>query len=335
MARGAGLLAVAARAAAEPQRQRAAAGRARRERARRSSARRSSAHRLDPAAPAPGGRSRAQQAPGALRQLAADEVERLDAVRALVDLRDARVAHELLDARLADVAVRRRTPAGRGWSPRTPRSVSAGLDDRRHQRDEVVRRRRRPRRDGVRDVDLARPPTAPARGRPRPATRMRSSVRRTSGWTMIGSASRSGRAGAGQRPALQPLAGVGGGALVAPPRPSAEALDADAEARRVHHREHRRACRGAARRSAPPTAPSKAITQVGGARGCPSCARSSTQATPLRRAVRRGAVRHGEQRDARACRPGASGSRASTRCRMSSVRSCSPAVMKIFWPEMR
>ena len=38
-------------------------------------------------------------------ELAADEVERLDAVRALVDHRDARIAHELLHAVLADVAV--------------------------------------------------------------------------------------------------------------------------------------------------------------------------------------------------------------------------------------
>ena len=39
------------------------------------------------------------------RQLAADQVERLDAVGALVDLGDAGVANELLHAVLADVAV--------------------------------------------------------------------------------------------------------------------------------------------------------------------------------------------------------------------------------------
>ena len=38
-------------------------------------------------------------------ELAADQVERLDAVGALVDLGDARVAHQLLHAPFADVAV--------------------------------------------------------------------------------------------------------------------------------------------------------------------------------------------------------------------------------------
>ena len=47
----------------------------------------------------------AQVAPGMGRQLASDEVERLDAVGALVDHRNARIAHELFDAVLADVAV--------------------------------------------------------------------------------------------------------------------------------------------------------------------------------------------------------------------------------------
>src|SRR5262245_63417561 len=40
-----------------------------------------------------------------LRQLAADEVEALDAVRTLIDHRDARIAYELLHAVLSDVAV--------------------------------------------------------------------------------------------------------------------------------------------------------------------------------------------------------------------------------------
>ena len=47
----------------------------------------------------------AQQAPGALGHLATDEVERLNAVGALVDLGDAGVADVLLLAVLADVAV--------------------------------------------------------------------------------------------------------------------------------------------------------------------------------------------------------------------------------------
>ena len=40
-----------------------------------------------------------------MRQLAADQIERLDAVGALVDHGDAGVAHELLHAVLGDVAV--------------------------------------------------------------------------------------------------------------------------------------------------------------------------------------------------------------------------------------
>src|SRR3546814_14844518 len=47
----------------------------------------------------------AQQAAHVLAKLAADEVQGLDAVGAPVDLRDARVAHELLHDVLADVAV--------------------------------------------------------------------------------------------------------------------------------------------------------------------------------------------------------------------------------------
>ena len=46
-----------------------------------------------------------QRAAAVLRQLAADEIERLDAVGALVDHGDARIAHELLHAVLGDVAV--------------------------------------------------------------------------------------------------------------------------------------------------------------------------------------------------------------------------------------
>ena len=47
----------------------------------------------------------AQQAAGPLPQLAADQIERLDAVGAFVDLGDARIADELLHAVVADIAV--------------------------------------------------------------------------------------------------------------------------------------------------------------------------------------------------------------------------------------
>ena len=48
---------------------------------------------------------RHQRAAAVLAELAADQIERLDAVGAFVNLRDARVAHELLHAVLGDVAV--------------------------------------------------------------------------------------------------------------------------------------------------------------------------------------------------------------------------------------
>ena len=48
---------------------------------------------------------RHQRAAAVLAELAADKIERLDAVGAFVDLRNARVAHELLHAVLGDVAV--------------------------------------------------------------------------------------------------------------------------------------------------------------------------------------------------------------------------------------
>ena len=51
------------------------------------------------------GEVRLQRAAAVLRQFAADEIERLDAVGALIDHRDARVAHELLHAPFGDVAV--------------------------------------------------------------------------------------------------------------------------------------------------------------------------------------------------------------------------------------
>ena len=48
---------------------------------------------------------RHHRAAAVARQLAPDEVERLDAVGALVDHGDAGIAHELLHARLGDIAV--------------------------------------------------------------------------------------------------------------------------------------------------------------------------------------------------------------------------------------
>ena len=51
------------------------------------------------------GEERLQRAAAVLRQFAPDQIERLDAVGALIDHRDARIAHELLHAPFGDVAV--------------------------------------------------------------------------------------------------------------------------------------------------------------------------------------------------------------------------------------
>ena len=53
---------------------------------------------------------------------------------------------------------------------------------------------------------------------------------------------------------------------------------------------------------------------------------------PRRAVVAQNELRHDEQRDALRCRSARSGTRASTRCRMLSTRSCSPAEMKILVP---
>ena len=84
-------------------------------------------------------KNRRTSRPWCIGQLAPDQVERLDAVGALVDLADARVARELLDARLGDVAVTA-VHADR-QACRLGAVVGAGsLDDRRQQRDQVVGR---------------------------------------------------------------------------------------------------------------------------------------------------------------------------------------------------
>ena len=81
----------------------------------------------------------AQQPAHVLAELAADQVERLDAVGALVDLGDAGVADILLDAGLADVAVAAEHLHGevRGGEAVIGEEC---LDDRRHQCREIVGR---------------------------------------------------------------------------------------------------------------------------------------------------------------------------------------------------
>ena len=79
-----------------------------------------------------------QVAPGPAGQLAAHQVERLDAVRALVDLADPRVAHELLHAVLADVAVAAVHLHGEVGGLEAVVGEE-GLDDRRQQLHQLVR----------------------------------------------------------------------------------------------------------------------------------------------------------------------------------------------------
>ena len=68
--------------------------------------------------------------------------------------------------------------------------------------------------------------------------RMFSSMRRTSGCTMIGSAGLSGVLGAGQRAALQAVLGVGDGVLIGDFATAPRPCTRDAEPRLVHHHEH-------------------------------------------------------------------------------------------------
>ena len=82
-------------------------------------------------------RRRARARPPSLAELAADQVHRLDAVGAFVDLGDAGIADELLHAPFADIAV------AAEHLLRVDRRLEAlvgqiALDDRRQQRDQVV-----------------------------------------------------------------------------------------------------------------------------------------------------------------------------------------------------
>ena len=99
--------------------------------------------------------------------LAADEVQRLDAVGAFVDLRDAGVAHELLHAAFADVAVAAEHLHAEFVASK-PMSVKKALMIGVMSCDEVVRRLAlRGIGVAVRHVDAPAPSTSPARGSPR------------------------------------------------------------------------------------------------------------------------------------------------------------------------
>ena len=180
----------------------------------------------------------AEVAPGMRRQLAADEIERLDAVGALVEHGDAGIAGELLDAVLADVAVA-------AVDLHAAVGVLEGevgeqrLHDRRHQRAKVLGIL--PRLRVRRLLGAVDRPADPGGERPA-AFRLGAHAHEIAAHVgmhddRVGRLVR--RLGARQRAALQALLGVGDGALVGG-LGDAEALDADAEPLRIHHREHRR-----------------------------------------------------------------------------------------------
>ena len=266
-----------------------------------------------------------------MRQLAADQVDGLDAVGALVDRRDAGVAVVLRRAGLLDEAHaavhlqrRARRPRRRCRSTRPWRSGSAAPRA-------AWRRRARPRsvaRAGEVGGDRGRAGRSPAP--PRSCAFISISMRRTSGWSKI-ARRLSPVHGRAALPALQRI----GQRLLVGALGDADALHADVQPRGVHHREHVR--QALVRRAdqlglARPRTASRRWAR----RGCPACARCEPALQRVGVAERAVVVRpaasaRGTAR-CRACPAGASGRRASTRWTMFSAMSWSPQVMKIFWP---
>ena len=149
---------------------------------------------------------------------------------------------------------------------------------------------------------------------------------------MIGSAGLSGRFAPDSARDLQPLARVAQRVLVRA-LGQRESLQTDTEARGVHHGEHR--LQALVRLPDQPTLRAIEVHHAG-RRALDAhlvLDRAAAQRVALAdRAVARDLELRGhEQRDALGP-GGASGSRASTRCTMLSVKSCSPAVMKILVP---
>ena len=171
-----------------------------------------------------------------LAELAADQIEGLDAVGALVDLRNAGVAHELLHAVVADVAV---TAIGLHAQVRNiePDVGDGRLDQGRQERDQILRGLALLRvRMALGAIELQRDPE---RQRPRPFGE------RPHGHQVAAHArvddDRIGRLvrvrGAGERPALQALARIGDRRLIGG-FGEAQPLQADRQTRHVHHGEH-------------------------------------------------------------------------------------------------
>ena len=160
-----------------------------------------------------------------------------------------------------------------------------------------------------------------------------SSVRRTSGCTMIGSAGLSGAFGAGERAALQAVLRVGGRVLVGD-LGLGEALDADREPRLVHHHEH--GVEAAIRLADEPARRAVIVHDAGRVAVDAHLVldRAAGRRRCARRACRRRSTRNfGTTKSEMPLVPaGAPSMRASTRWTMFSARSCSPAEMKILVP---
>jgi hypothetical protein len=270
-----------------------------------------------------------ERAPRA-QHLAAEQVERLDAVRALVDHRDARVAEELLDAGLAHIAV----PAvdlDRLARAFERHARDEALDDRRQHREQ---RGRVIFRLGVGMVQrsvhlLSGVPDEDARTLDERLLSQQHAAHVGMADDRIG--------GALRRPRYVPaaLARVGDRGLPAA-LALGEALQADPEARVVHHREH--VPEAAVDLADQPAARAVEVHHAGRRAVDAELVLDArtADAVGLDRAhlPRRQELRDEEHADAaRPC--GRVGSFASTRCTMFSVRSCSPLVMKILVPVTR
>ena len=157
-------------------------------------------------------------------------------------------------------------------------------------------------------------------------------VRRTSGCTMIGSAGLSGNFGPGQRAALQTLLGVSGRILIRDLR-HREPLHADAEPRLVHHHEHR----GEAAIFLTDQIAHRIVVihHTGGIAVDAHLVLDRAAGDAVLRAERAVGIDQdfGTMKSEMPFVPsGAPSMRASTRCTMFSVRSCSPPEMKILVP---
>ena len=175
-------------------------------------------------------------APAVLAKLAADQIHRLDAVGAFVNLGDAGVADELFHAPFADIAMAAINLLAFGGDFIALVGEIA-LDDRGEQRDQIIGLLARFRgRRLVRQVDLQRPPQRQRPGAFVEGTAVHQHpphIGMDDNRIGLGG----GICGAGQRAALDAVLGIGNGVLIGE-LALCQPLDADPEACRVHHDEH-------------------------------------------------------------------------------------------------